>query len=408
VSASSLRHGFRIPEATRVAMEIHDGAHLGRTAAAGAGPLLNIGSGDPGFVTPEHVREAAKAAIDAGRTHYERNPDLRAAIAVKLERDHAIRVDPEGGLVVTPGAHLALYDVFRAWVEAGDEVVMADPGSYYYANTVANGGVAVRVPLRPERGFRLDPDEVAAAVTPRTKVLAITNPEAPAASVHARRDLERLADVAIRHDLLVVSDELYEAITFDGVEHVSIASLPGMAERTITVNGLSKAWAMTGWRVGYAAGDARLMAPVRAVNHLNCISLNTIAQVAAHAALTGPQGFLAEARETYRRRRDRVVERVRSIDGLACAVPEGSYYVWVDMRALHVSDVRFARWCALRHGITFNPGSVFGPAGEGFIRLSCSPSEAVLESGLDALAAAVAEVRSGSPLPSTPREGAPT
>ncbi len=370
-------------------MEIHEGANLGRDAARAAGPLLNIGSGDPGFVTPAHVREAAKAAIDAGRTHYERNPDLREAIAVTLERDHDIRVDPVGGLVVTPGAHLAIYDVFRAWVEPGDEVVMADPGSYYHANTVANGGVSVRVPLRPERGFRLDPDEVEAAVTPRTKVLALTNPEAPAASVHARADLERLADVAIRHDLLVVSDELYQAVTFTPAEHVSIAALPGMAERTITVDGLSKAWAMTGWRVGYAAGDPRLIAPVQAVNHLNCISLNTIAQVAAHAALTGPQGFLDEARETYRRRRDLVVERVRAIPGLDCAVPEGTYYVWVDHRALGVSSVRFQRHCIKGFGITFNPGPVFGPSGEGYARLSCSPDPSVLEPGLERLAAAV-------------------
>ena len=393
MSASSLRYGFRLPEATRVALELFEGAHLGRDAARAVGPVLNIGSGDPAFVTPDHICEAAKAAIDAGRTHYERNPDLREAIAAKLEHDHGIHVDPQRGLVVTPGAHLALFDVFRAWVDAGDEVVMADPGSYYYANTVANGGVPVRVPLRPERGFRLDPDEVAAAVTPRTKVLAITNPEAPAASVHVRTDLERLADVALRHDLLVVSDELYEAITFEPAQHGSIAALPGMRERTITVNGFSKAWAMTGWRVGYAAGDPRLIAPVQAVNHLNCIALNTIAQVAALAALTGPQHFLEAARATYRRRRDLVVERVRSIEGLRCLVPEGSYYVWVDHRALGASSVRFQRWCLERFGITFNPGPVFGPAGEGYARLSCSPAEEVLEAGLARLAEAVSAFR---------------
>lgn len=397
MSASSLRYGFRLPEPTRVALEIYEGAHLAAPALAAApGPLLNVGSGDPGFVTPAHVREAAKRAIDAGRTHYERNPDLRRAIAAKLRRDHGLAIDPVDGLVVTPGAHLALYDVFRAWIGPGDEVIHADPGSYYDANTRANGGVSVGVPLRPERGFRLDPADVAARITPRTKVLALTNPEAPAASVHARADLERLADLAIRHDLLVVSDELYEAITFEPGAHVSIGALPGMAERTLTVNGLSKAWAMTGWRVGYVAGDPRLIAPVRAVNHLNCISLNSIAQHAALAALTGPQDFLADALATYRRRRDLVVERVRAIDGLDCLVPEGSYYVWVDMRALGASDVRFHRWCVRHAGITFNPGSVFGPGGAGYLRLSCSPSEDVLERGLERLAWAVAAFRDGA------------
>jgi aspartate/methionine/tyrosine aminotransferase len=392
VSASSLRYGFRVPEATQVALAVYEGAHLARDVVAKAGPLLNIGSGDPAFVTPPHVREAAKRAIDEGRTHYERNGALREAIAQKLERAHGVSVDPGDGLVVTPGAHLALFDIFRAWIDRGDEVIMGDPGSYFDANTRANGGVSVPVPLRPERGFRLDPDDVAAAITPRTKVLALTNPEAPAASVHDPGDLARLADLAIRHDLLVVSDELYEAITFDEARHVSIAALPGMAERTITVNGFSKAWAMTGWRVGYAAGDPRLIAPVRAVNHLNCISLNTIAQVAALAALQGPQDFLAEAREVYRQRRDLVVERVRSIPGLRSLVPEGTYYVWVDMRDLPISDVRFHRTCVLRHGITFNPGSVFGRGGEGFLRLSCSPPVDVLEEGLERLERAVAEV----------------
>jgi aspartate/methionine/tyrosine aminotransferase len=408
VSASSLRYGFELPESTRVAITIYEGAHLGRSAVAEApGPLLNIGSGDPGFVTPAHVRETAKRAIDAGKTHYERNADLRQAIAAKLSRDHALTVDPDDGLVVTPGAHLAIYDVFRAWVGAGDEVLMGDPGSYYDANTRANGGVPVHVPLRPERGFKLDPDGVEARITPRTKVLALTNPEAPCASVHDRADLERLADLAIRHDLLVISDELYEAITYEPETHVSIGSLPGMQERTLTVNGFSKAWAMTGWRVGYVAGDPRLIAPVRAVNHLNCISLNSIAQFAALAALTGPQDFLDEALATYRRRRDLVVERVRAIDGLACRVPEGSYYVWVDLRELNASDVRFQRWCVANAGITFNPGSVFGPGGAGFARLSCSPSESVLEPGLDRLAQAVTAFRDAGARPAPMASGGP-
>lgn len=398
MSASSLRYGFRVPEATRVAMAIYEGAHLGREAPA-PGPLLNIGSGDPGFLTPMHVREAAKRAIDAGKTHYERNRDLKLAIVAKLRRENGLVIDPDEGLVVTPGAHLALYDVFRAWIEPGDEVIMGDPGSYYDPNVRAGGGVPVHVPLRPERGFRLDPDDVAARISPRTKVLALTNPEAPAASVHDPGDLARLADLAIEHDLLVVSDELYEAITFAPARHVSIASLPGMPERTLTVNGLSKAWAMTGWRVGYVAGDPRVIAPVRAVNHLNCISLNSIAQFAALEALTGPQDFLDEARATYRRRRDLVVARVNDIDGLSCQVPEGTYYVWVDARGLGASDVRFQRWCRAHAGITFNPGSVFGPGGQGFLRLSCSPGEDVLEPGLERLAAAVASFRDASVRP---------
>lgn len=375
-------------------MAIRDGAHLGRSAGTPAErSLLNIGSGDPGFVTPVHVREAAKRAIDAGKTHYERNVDLRHAITAKLARDNGLTIDPTDGLVVTPGAHLALYDVFRAWIGPGDEVLLGDPGSYYDPNVRANGGVPVPVPLRSGRGFRMDPDDVEARITPRTKMLAITNPEAPAASVHDRIDLERLADLAIRHDLIVVSDELYEEITYDPGTFVSIGSLPGMSERTLTVNGLSKAWAMTGWRVGYVAGDPRLIEPVRAINHLNCISLNSIAQFAALEALTGPQEFLDEARAVYRRRRDLVVDRVNDIDGLSCRVPEGTYYVWVDARELGASDVRFQRWCIANADITFNPGLAFGPGGAGFLRLSCSPGEEILEAGLERLSKAVSDFR---------------
>jgi aspartate/methionine/tyrosine aminotransferase len=215
VSASSQRYGFAA--AGRDAGRDGDPRRRPPGALGGRGrrsaPQHRLGR--PGFVTPAHVREAAKRAIDAGKTHYERNGDLKRAIAAKLARDHDLHVDPEDGLLVTAGAHQALYEIFRAWIEPGDEVLIGDPGSYYDANVRANGGVPVPVPLRPERGFKMDPADVEARITPRTKMLAITNPEAPAASVHDRADLERLADLALRHDLLVVSDELYEAITFE-------------------------------------------------------------------------------------------------------------------------------------------------------------------------------------------------
>lgn len=401
MSASSQRFGFTLPASTQTALAIARGANRQRHALKQAHSPLNIGSGDPAFITPEHIRDAAKAAIDAGHTHYERNLELREAIAEMLQAQHRIHIDPLAGLVVTPGAHLALFDLFRAWIDAGDEVILADPGSYFEAHTLANGGVPVRIPLRPERGFRLDPDEVEAAITPRTKMLAITNPEAPTTSVHRRADLERLAEIAELHNLMVVSDELYAAITFDEAEHISFASLPGMAARTLTINGFSKAWAMTGWRVGYVAGDPQLIEPVAAINHLNCIALNSIAQFAALAALRGPQGFLADARSVYRTRRDLLVERIRAIPGLDCLTPEGTYYVWVDHRALSRSSVRFQQHCLQNHSVTFNPGTTFGRGGEGFARLSTSPTPPVLEAGLARLAEAVTSWRDGTRAPTS-------
>lgn len=394
MSSSSIRYGFALPETTRVALEIFEGAGGTQRAVGYPKNSINLGSGNPAFITPEHIRKAAKHAIDAGKTHYERNRDLKVAITEKLARDNGVGVDPDTGVLVTPGAHLALFDTFRAYVAPGDEVILASPGSYFLSNTLANGGIPVEVPLHKARGFKLDPEEVASRITPRSKILALTSPEAPTASVQERQDLEKLADLAIQHNLLVVSDELYEAIIFGPTPHTSIGALPGMAERTITINGLSKGWAMTGWRVGYAAGDPRVMKPVMAINHLNCISLNSVAQFAALEALTGPQDFLAEALEVYRVRRDLLVAGVRAIDGLDCLMPEGTYYCWVDIRNLKISSQAFQQHCLLEHGLAFNAGTTFGKEGEGYIRLSCSPSEAEIRDGLARLEQAVAGLES--------------
>lgn len=396
MSTSSNRRTIPISEQTQAALAIYAGVQASRQPSRfTGGPVVNLGSGDPAFITPEHIREAAKAAIDAGKTHYERNFDLRVAIAKQFERVNGIQIDPREGLCVTTGAHMALYLLFRAFVSPGDEVIMADPGSYYFANTVANGGIPVTLPLRPERGFQIDPAEIEARITPRTKLICLTNPEAPAASVLRRHDLEAIADIAIRHDLLVVSDELYQEIYFTDERPLSIGALPGMAERTFTVNGVSKAWAMTGWRVGWVAGDPDLMRPLLAVHHLNSITLTSISQFAALAALTGPQGILDEFRAEYRRRRDRLAAGLQRIPGLVYQMPEGTYYFWVDIRSLDISSVRFARTALDRFGVQFNPGTVFGSEGEGYIRLSCSPTDAKVDEGLERLESAVRHVRRG-------------
>lgn len=389
MSSSSYRYGFKVPEHTQVALEILRGSQSVRKATVDVGEVINLGSGDPAFITPTHIREAAKAAIDAGKTHYERNANLKAAIARKHQEQNGIHVDPATGVVVTPGAHLALFDLMRAWIAPGDEVIMGTPGSYYLSNTMANGGVPVLIPLKPERGFKLDPADVERAITPHTKLICLTTPEAPAASVQSRADLEAIADLAIRHNLIVISDELYEEINFGQTPHFSIGSLPAMGERTITVNGCSKGWAMTGWRVGWVVGEKALIEPVQAINHLNCITVNSIAQFAALAALTGPQEFLAEARAEYRRRRDILVAGVQGISGLDCQVPEGSYYVWTDIRGLGGTSLSFARFAFEEENLAFQPGTAFGPGGEGWVRLSCSPAEERIHQGLERLERAV-------------------
>lgn len=395
MSTSSNKRSVPVPEQTRAALEIYAGAQAGRRLAGSIPPgtLISLGSGDPAFITPDHIREAAKAAIDAGKTHYERGATLRAAIARRMELDNGIRVSPDGGICITVGAHMALYLIFRAYIEPGDEVIMADPGSYYHANTVANGGIPVTVPLRRERGYRIDPVEIAARITPHTKFICICSPEAPAGSVLTRADLEEIADLAIRHDLLVVSDELYQEIHYLDQRPPSIGAIPGMEERTITVNGVSKAWAMTGWRIGWAAGDPEIMRPVLAVHHLNSIAAASISQHAATAALTGPQEILTQHRAEYRRRRDRLAAGLRKIPGLDFLEPQGTYYFWVDVRSYGLSSVRLSRWCLQEYGLQFSAGTAFGQTGEGFIRLSCSIPDEVADQGLERLETALRRLR---------------
>jgi aspartate aminotransferase len=378
-----------LPESTRVAMEIHGGSQ-GRFPR---GDVILLGTGDPSFITPEHIREAAKRAIDDGRTHYERRADLQEAIADKLWADNGIRVHPTDGVVLAHGAHQAIFQTFQALVNPGDEVLLATPGSYFESNTLVRGAIPVYVPLRPERQFRIDPDDVAARITPRTRFLCVTVPEAPAGSVHTREDLLRLAELARRHNLIVFSDELYEKINFGRVPHTSIGSLPGMAERTITINGLSKAWAMTGWRVGWCAGPTHLMAPIAAIAHMNNISLSAPAYWAGVAALRGPQDVVGQMVAAYQRKMGDLLDRITAIPGLRAQFPDGTYYLWTDVRETGLDEMAFTA-LAQSEGVRVNPGTAFGPGGAGFVRLSCSPSEAQIEEGTRRLARAVARAAS--------------
>ncbi len=363
--------------------------------AAGWRDVIHLDRGHTGFVTPDHIREAAVQAIRDGHTHYEDVLPLREAIAEKLEADNGIKVDPVGEVVIGAGAHLVLFDIMQTFVAPGDEIIVPRPGSptYYYFNAVLNGGTPVFVPLRPERRFKLDPEDVAAAITPRTRVIGLTSPDTPTGAVQERADLERIAELAIRHDLLVVADELYEKINFGRRPHVSIASLPGMRERTITVNGFSKAYAMTGWRVGYAAGPEALIQPVQAMHATNCIWLSTPSQYAALAALRGPQAPLAAMIAEYERRMHILVEGLNAIEGISCQMPEAAYYGWPDISWFGLPSQAFAQY-VLDHGqVLVGPGPAFGPAaGEGYLRVSCSPTEADLREGLRRLALACAQL----------------
>ncbi|MBI4446284.1 MAG: aminotransferase class I/II-fold pyridoxal phosphate-dependent enzyme [Acidobacteria bacterium] len=361
--------------------------------------VVQLSEGDVGFVAADHVRAAAKQAIDAGETHYLNLRPLRVAIAEKLKRDNGIVADPDSELIVSSGCHAIIAQVFAAFVGPGDEVVMGTPDTYYQANTVAWGGTPVFVPLREEHRFHLDPNEVKAAITSRTKIIAITTPDGPTGAVHRREDLEAISELAIKHDLLVVSDEIYEKINFGIIPHFSIGSLPGMHERTITINGLSKGYAMTGWRVGYGMVPSHLMLAVRATNALNTIRLDSIAQHAALAALCGPQDSVYKNVAEYKRKMNILVDGINAIDGLHCQFPDGTYYCWVNIADLGLDPESFAKHCLLSERVYVSPGTgSFGSGGKHYVRTSCSAPEETIQEGLRRLRRAVERLREEGPL----------
>ncbi|MBL8116900.1 MAG: aminotransferase class I/II-fold pyridoxal phosphate-dependent enzyme [Anaerolineae bacterium] len=360
---------------------------------AQAEQVFHLGQGDVGFVTPSHVREAAIKAIEAGETRYKLLPELKEAIAQKLQTDNSIHVDPKKGLLLSDGAHAVLFQIMATLVGPGDEVIMTTPGAYYEKNTIFQGGTPVTIVLKPEDNFRLDPAAIEAAITPRTKIIGLTIPNAPTGVILSQRDVEQIAEIALRHDLLVISDEIYEKINFGNRPHVSIASLPGMAERTITVNGFSKGYAMTGWRVGYAAIPEWLFPAVDRVNALNTIWLNTPAQYAALAALTGPQEPFQEMVAEYKRRMRLVVDGLNAIDGVRCFFPDGTYYSVADIRSFGFTSEQFAGHLFLTEQVLVQAGTIFGSGGEGLIRVSCSAPEAEILASIERFRRSVERLR---------------
>lgn len=366
--------------------------------AAGMDDLVRFGYGDVGFVTPVHVRAAAKQAIDAGHTRYDYLPELREAIAEKLWRDNRIEADQNSEIIVSCGAKAVCFQIITTFVEPGDEVIMFSPGSYNYSKTLFQGGIPVEIPLRESRRFRIDPDEIEEAITPRTKFISLTTPDAPTGTVHPRKDLERIAELARQHDIFVISDELYEKINYGQTPHFSIASLPGMRERTFTVNGFSKGYAMTGWRVGYAAVPAHLMGALKMVNALNTIWLNTIAQYAALAAYRGPQEPVDEMVAEYKRRMTILVDGINAIDGMHMLFPDGTYYGWVNISSYGLNSEDFAKHLLLSEHVLVNPGTNFGKGGEEYIRISCSEPEEEMLEGLNRITRAIERLLEEGPV----------
>ncbi len=344
--------------------------------------IMDLGGGDPDFDTPQHIQKAAVEAMQSGFTHYVASsgiPELRKAIAQKLARDNGVEVDPEKGIIVTPGGKLALYDCVLALLNDGDEVILPEPAWVSYRPIIElAGGTTVPLHLRADQDFALDTQALTALITPRTKAIIINSPSNPTGKVFSRSELEAIAAAAVANDLYVITDEMYEKIIFDGREHVSIASLPGMAERTLLTNGHSKAYAMTGWRLGYLAGPVALVKEVAKIQEQTATCASSFAQVGGVAALEGPQEIVAQMTAEYQRRRDFFVAMLNDIPHVSCFKPEGAFYAFPKFD-LGMNSIQLADLLLEKARVAGTPGSAFGAAGEGHIRFSFATSPDVLE-----------------------------
>ena len=326
-----------------------------------------------------------QAALDAGETHYPPFagiPALREAIAADASARKGFPVEPSQVFVTVGGKGVMLYAILGL-VDPGDEVLVPDPGYPIYESlTRFVGATPVPIPIRMENDFRLDVDELASLITPRTRVLVINSPANPTGGVLTRSDLERIAELAIGHDLWVLADEIYGRILYDGAEHVSIASLPGMAERTIVLDGFSKTFAMTGWRMGYAIVPAALVA-IYSQLIINTISgVATFAQVGAVEALVGPQDDVDAMVVEFKARRDLIVDGLNAIPGIECRRPTGAFYVFPDIAGTGLSGAELAERLLHEAGVCVLPGSAFGGFGDDHIRISYANSQANLTEAL--------------------------
>jgi aspartate/methionine/tyrosine aminotransferase len=352
---------------------------------------VSLAVGEPGFPTPPHIVEAGCAALREGFTKYSPNQgylDLREAIADKVVRVNGYRVDPADEVFVTVGAMEALTLTFMVGIDPGDEVVITDPSYTNFEGQITlAGGRPVFVPTDPVRGYLPHLEDVAAAITPRTRAILVNSPSNPTGAVYPRDLLHGVAELAVRHDLLLVSDETYGALTYGDIRSMSPASLPGLRERTVSIYSFSKEYAMTGWRIGYLTGPAPMLRVMATVQEQMASCVNAATQRAALAALRGPQDCVEAMRRAYERRRDLVVERLNRIPGVRCPRPDGAFYAFPDVRAITLDTRTLAERLLFDHRVVVSPGEAFGPRSAGFLRLSYASSDDDLAEGLNRLEA---------------------
>jgi aminotransferase len=349
--------------------------------------VIHLEQGEPDFVTPRHIVDAAVEAARRGFTHYteiDGTMELRQAIAEKLEKDNGLEADPRTEITVTSGSQEAMLIVAMGFLNPGDEALILDPYyPSYFEDTLLAEALPLPVPLDEKKDYSVDIEALRSKITRKTKMIWMCNPSNPTGRVFTRKDLEIIADVAKEHNLIVFSDEIYEKIVYDGAEHISIGSLPGMEDRTITVNGFSKAYAMTGWRIGYATAETNLSATLRKLHYYATLCPNAISQMAAIAALTGPQNCVQEMVTEYDRRRRHVLSELGKFKTLSYTVPKGAFYVFPDFSNFEKSDEALAVYLLKQAGVATTPGSGFGNVGRGHLRISYSVSYEQVREGIE-------------------------
>ncbi|MEE1243722.1 aminotransferase class I/II-fold pyridoxal phosphate-dependent enzyme [Frisingicoccus sp.] len=357
--------------------------------------VISLGVGEPDFDTPWHIREEGIYSLERGRTFYTSNSglkELRNEISLYLKRRCQVEYEPDTEVMVTVGGSEAIDIGLRAVLNPGEEVIIPQPSYVSYEPcTVLAGGKPVIINLQEKNEFRLTKEELLAAITPMTKVLILPFPNNPTGSVLRRQDLEDIAEVCIEKDIIVMSDEIYSELTY-GEDHVSIASLPGMKERTILINGFSKAYAMTGWRLGYACAPHIILEQMLKIHQFAIMCAPTTSQYAAVEALRNGDKDVQEMRESYNQRRRFLVHTFRKM-GLKTFEPFGAFYMFPSIKELGMTSEEFAMELLKREKVAVVPGTAFGDCGEGFLRISYAYSLEELKHATDRMARFVEEIR---------------
>jgi len=361
--------------------------------AQGDPDVISLGVGEPDFVSPSHVLEAAKQAMDEGKTHYTPNAgilELREGLAKKAKKDYSLLYDPQSEVLVTAGGTEAIFLALTALINPGDEVLVPNPGFVCYEpNILMAGGVPVSMPLFEENNFRLNVDVVTSLITDRSRVMILNFPNNPTGSVLSYNDIAGLAKLAVERDLIVISDEVYEKILYDNIKHHCLATFHGMRDRTIVVNSFSKTYAMTGFRIGYTLGPKELIASMLKCHQYVAACTNAPAQYAAVAALEGPQTFTENMVQEFDRRRHLLHSRLNEIEGFQYLLPKGAFYAFANVKEFGLSSEKFADYLFDKEKVVTVAGSSFGEHGEGYLRFSYATAYDKVREALDRIENAV-------------------